>query len=230
MKWRSFFFGSGREKVKTYLSFSHNILEDPYRFSRETAKAFDKLNEIEIKNLKKLFALYEKCMELHAEYFFQSPRAIERLKDDTTYLYRTYFEMMMLYLAATEEVFHQKKVKDQMFDLTREFVHLIFYGLEFQLFKNIDFSNYKDAFDFKLRFYKEYLHRLLYSENDVYKFPDLHYVVMENPLSEKVDDVSLMMVHINQDYIEGMARAQVFSKYFSKGFNYFNRELNKLKF
>lgn len=169
-------------------------------------------------------------MELHAEYFFQSTRAVQRLKDDTTYLYRTYFEMMMLYLVATEQVFHQKKVKDQMFDLTREFVHLIFYGLEFQLFKNIDFSNYKGAFEFKLKFYKEYLHRLFYSQNDVYKFPDLHYVVMENPLSEKVDEVSLMMVHINQDYIEGMARVQVFSKYFGKSFNYFSKELSRIKF
>jgi hypothetical protein len=230
MNWRSFFFGIGREKVKTYLSFSHNILEDPYHFSKETAKAFDKLNDIEIRNLKKLFALYEKCMELHAEYFFQSPQAIKRLKDDTTYLYRTYFEMMMLYLVATEQVFHQKKVKDQMFDLTREFVHLIFYGLEFQLFKNIDFTNYKSAIEFKRAFYKDYLHRLFYSENDVYKFPDLHYVVMENPMSEKVDEASLMMVHLNQNYIEAMARSQVFSKYFGKSFNYFSRELSGIRF
>lgn len=80
MNWRRFFLGIGRKKVTTYLSFSHNMLEGPYGFSKETVKAFNKLNDDEVRNLKNTFCALRKMHGVTRRVFLPKHESCSKIK------------------------------------------------------------------------------------------------------------------------------------------------------
>lgn len=225
------FFG----KRDFFFEIQESIITDPNGWSKEAEDLVYTLSQKEKDLLIKLCKILQKQMEYHYDFWIATDFTKEKFRNDTTFIYKSFFELLMIDFILICNSFQKKHIKDEigqtLFLIIRD--SLVVPYKQF-LFSKDTFNNYEEAFSDRNILYQKRLTDYFSADTNKYSGASrfLFAILIHRPLSNEADKFGFSNKNsnglINLDFLESSSQEYYFELYFSKQINKFIKEINNV--